>query len=66
MASESLVKYALSYSGDDIDKLLGDVNSNKFALSDIVVVGDTQPDSETCLIWVETDSNGIKNVWVRV
>lgn len=61
-----MAEYALSYTGEKVNKLLGLVDNDNFASNDVVIASNTQPTSETCKVWVETDSDAIKDIHFRV
>lgn len=61
-----MTEYISAYGGEKIDELLGKVHDGSFAASDMVVVGEEEPSSETCKVWVESDSDTIKNIWIRI
>lgn len=61
-----MAEYTSAYGGEKIDELLGKVDDGSFAANDMIVVSETSPESDTCKIWVEADSDAIKNIWIRI
>lgn len=61
-----MAEYLSAYGGEKIDELLGFVDDGSFAANDMITVGEEEPSSETCKVWVETGSDEIKNIWIRI
>lgn len=62
-----MAEYALSYTGERVNQLLGLVDTKSFAANDVIVVSKDEPTSETCLVWIQpTNDNDIFDVWIRI
>lgn len=60
-----MAEYALSYTGERVNHLLGLVDKSSFAANDIIVVSEDEPTSETCLIWIQPNDDTF-DIWVRI
>lgn len=60
-----MAEYALSYTGDKVNQLLGLVDKNSFAANDIIVVSEDEPISETCIVWIQPNDNTF-DIWIRI
>lgn len=62
-----MAEYALSYTGERVNQLLGLVDTKSFAANDVIVVSEDEPTSETCLVWIQpANDDDIFDVWIRI